>query len=90
MEYIESGKKDGATVHTGGEKHEGEGYFIQPTIFTDCKPNMKIVQEEIFGPVAVFIKFKDEEGAPFMHIPSQITFFFRLKIQLSRRYCAGQ
>ncbi|KAH0583245.1 hypothetical protein H2248_011124 [Termitomyces sp. 'cryptogamus'] len=53
MSYIESGKKDGATVHTGGARHGTEGYFIQPTIFTNAKPEMEIVQEEIFGPVGL-------------------------------------
>jgi aldehyde dehydrogenase (NAD+) len=62
MAYINSGKRDGATVHAGGERHSEEGYFIQPTIFTDCTPDMKIVKEEIFGPVAAVIKFKTEEG----------------------------
>jgi aldehyde dehydrogenase (NAD+) len=62
MEYINVGRNEGATVHLGGERHGQEGYFIQPTIFTDCKPEMKIVQEEIFGPVAAIIKFKTEEG----------------------------
>jgi hypothetical protein len=62
MNYIESGKEQGATVHYGGERHGKEGYFISPTIFTDTKPSMKIVQEEIFGPVGVVIKFEDEEG----------------------------
>ncbi|KAH6904624.1 aldehyde dehydrogenase [Coprinopsis sp. MPI-PUGE-AT-0042] len=62
MGYIESGKKDGATtVHLGGNRHGQEGYFIEPTIFTDVKPEMKIVREEIFGPVGVVIKFEDEE-----------------------------
>jgi len=61
MGYIESGKQDGATVHYGGERHGTEGYWIQPTIFTNAKPDMKIVQEEIFGPVGVVIKFEDEE-----------------------------
>ncbi|KAI6040401.1 aldehyde dehydrogenase [Pisolithus marmoratus] len=61
MEYIESGKKDGAKVHIGGERHGSEGYFIQPTIFLDTNPDMRIVKEEIFGPVSVVIKFKDEE-----------------------------
>ncbi|KAJ7266427.1 aldehyde dehydrogenase domain-containing protein [Mycena haematopus] len=60
MEYIESGKKDGATVHVGGNRVGTEGYFIEPTIFTDTKENMRIVKEEIFGPVGVVIKFKDE------------------------------
>lgn len=61
MEHIESGKSEGATVHHGGERHGTEGYFIQPTIFTDTKPSMRIVKEEIFGPVGVVIKFKDDE-----------------------------
>ncbi|KAL4063401.1 aldehyde dehydrogenase domain-containing protein [Scleroderma yunnanense] len=61
MGYIESGKKDGATVHTGGERHGNDGYFIQPTVFSDTRPDMRIVQEEIFGPVGVVIKFKDED-----------------------------
>ena len=62
MGYIESGKRDGATLLQGGNRHGNEGYFIQPTIFTDVKPDMKIVKEEIFGPVGVVIKFTDEAG----------------------------
>ncbi|KAK0200052.1 aldehyde dehydrogenase [Desarmillaria ectypa] len=61
MSYIESGKEQGATVHSGGARHGTEGYFIQPTIFTDTTPDMRIVREEIFGPVGVVIKFDDEE-----------------------------
>jgi aldehyde dehydrogenase (NAD+) len=61
MSYIESGKAAGAKVEIGGERHGTEGYFIKPTIFTNVNPSMKIVQEEIFGPVCVVIKFKDEE-----------------------------
>ncbi|KAF8423745.1 aldehyde dehydrogenase domain-containing protein [Boletus edulis BED1] len=61
MGYIQSGKEAGAKVETGGERHGTEGYFIQPTIFTNTSPDMKIVQEEIFGPVGVVIKFKDED-----------------------------
>jgi aldehyde dehydrogenase (NAD+) len=62
MSYIESGKSEGATVHIGGERHGEEGYFIKPTIFTDTTPDMKIVKEEIFGPVGAVIKFKDAKG----------------------------
>jgi acyl-CoA reductase-like NAD-dependent aldehyde dehydrogenase len=62
MGYIDSGKNDGATVHLGGNQIGEEGYFIQPTIFTECQPNMKIVREEIFGPVACVMKFKTEDG----------------------------
>ncbi|KAK1223893.1 hypothetical protein PQX77_013227 [Marasmius sp. AFHP31] len=61
MGYLDSARQDGATIHTGGERHGNEGYFIQPTIVTDCKPDMKIVREEVFGPVAAIIKFKTEE-----------------------------
>ncbi|GAA5997829.1 aldehyde dehydrogenase family protein [Rhodotorula paludigena] len=59
--HIQAGKDEGATVHLGGNRHGTEGYFIEPTIFTDVQPTMKIAQEEIFGPVVVVQKFKDEE-----------------------------
>jgi aldehyde dehydrogenase (NAD+) len=61
MGYIDSGKQQGAKVHLGGERHGSEGYWIQPTIFTETRPDMRIVQEEIFGPVCVIVKFEDEE-----------------------------
>ncbi|PFH45469.1 hypothetical protein AMATHDRAFT_9185 [Amanita thiersii Skay4041] len=60
MGYINAGKSEGATLHTGGTQIGTEGFFIQPTIFTDVKPDMKIMREEIFGPVAAITKFKDE------------------------------
>ncbi|GAA5867428.1 hypothetical protein JCM3774_002901 [Rhodotorula dairenensis] len=59
--HIKSGKDEGATVHLGGERHGTEGYFIQPTIFTQCTPEMRICREEIFGPVVVIQKFKDDD-----------------------------
>lgn len=64
--YIQAGKDEGATLHMGGEvdstaQSGSGGYYIQPTIFTDVKPNMKIVREEIFGPVVAIAKFKTEE-----------------------------
>lgn len=59
--YIESGKTAGATVLTGGAQIGSSGYFVQPTVFADVKPDMKNVREEIFGPVAVVTKFKDEQ-----------------------------
>ncbi|KAJ7058876.1 aldehyde dehydrogenase [Mycena amicta] len=61
MGYIKSGKSDGAKVHIGGERHGTEGFFIQPTIFTDVTPEMTIAKEEIFGPVVAIMKFKTEE-----------------------------
>lgn len=62
MNYIDIGKKEGATLSFGGERHGTEGFFIKPTIFTDVTPQMRIVKEEIFGPVGVLIKFKTDEG----------------------------
>ncbi|KAK4046993.1 hypothetical protein OIV83_005679 [Microbotryomycetes sp. JL201] len=59
-EHIQSGKDEGATVHIGGGRHGEKGYFIEPTIFTDVKPEMRIAKEEIFGPVLAVQKFKDE------------------------------
>ncbi|KAL3454379.1 aldehyde dehydrogenase [Aspergillus insuetus] len=63
MEYINHGKQGGATVAVGGDRHGDEGYFIQPTVFTDVTSDMKIAQEEIFGPVVTVQKFKDEAEA---------------------------
>jgi len=62
---IESGVKEGATIAVGGHRlTHGEfarGCFMEPTLLTDVRNDMKIAQEEIFGPVAVVIKFKTEE-----------------------------
>ncbi len=62
MGYISSCKSEGARVHLGGERFGEQGYFIKPTIFTDVKADMKIMQEEIFGPVCAIVKFTTEEG----------------------------
>jgi aldehyde dehydrogenase (NAD+) len=65
--YIESGKQDRARLVCGGERDvEGDkarGYYIKPTIFADVTAQMKVAQEEIFGPVLVALKFKDEQEA---------------------------
>lgn len=63
LDYIEIGKKEGARLVAGGERHGDVGYFIQPTVFADVEHEMRISQEEIFGPVAAIIKFTDEEDA---------------------------
>lgn len=55
MNYIEIGKKEG-TLAVGGERAEGNGYYIQPTVFTDVKADAVIMQEEIFGPVLAVYK----------------------------------
>lgn len=63
MGYIDAGKQAGAKVEIGGERHGSEGYFIKPTIFSNVSEDMKIMQEEIFGPVCAIAKFKTEEDA---------------------------
>ncbi|MDJ0696643.1 aldehyde dehydrogenase family protein [Mastigocoleus sp. MO_188.B34] len=59
MSYIESGMREGAKMLCGGHQVGDRGFFIQPTVFADVKNEMKIAQEEIFGPVMSIIKFKD-------------------------------
>ncbi|KAI0773836.1 NAD-aldehyde dehydrogenase [Fomes fomentarius] len=61
--YIEAGKQAGAKCILGGEKRPGKGYYVDPTIFVDVKPDMKIVRDEIFGPVLAVAKFSTEEEA---------------------------
>ncbi|UJR18208.1 hypothetical protein I4U23_005109 [Adineta vaga] len=55
--YIESGKEEGAKLQCGGKRANNTGYFVQPTVFSDVKDNMKIAREEIFGPVMSLLKF---------------------------------
>ncbi|HEY3246525.1 MAG TPA: aldehyde dehydrogenase family protein [Phycisphaerae bacterium] len=59
MSYIEAGKREGAKLLTGGGRAGDRGFFVEPTVFADVKDEMKIAQEEIFGPVMSIIKFKD-------------------------------
>ena len=61
--YIVDGKDEGARAALGGGVRTGKGYFVDPTIFTDVRNSMKIAREEIFGPVAAVIPFKDENDA---------------------------
>lgn len=63
LKYIEKAKSEGGRVVYGGAKGDGNGFFVQPTIIADVKPNDTIAQEEIFGPVLAVIKAKDfDEG----------------------------
>ena len=57
--YLSSGRADGAEVVTGGGRIGDQGYFVEPTVITNTRPGMKIVREEIFGPVVVAERFKD-------------------------------
>lgn len=57
LKYIESGKKDGAKVTCGGKRWGSEGFYVEPTVFVDVDDDMRIAQEEIFGPVQTISKF---------------------------------
>ncbi|MEV6783819.1 aldehyde dehydrogenase family protein [Streptomyces sp. NPDC051098] len=60
--YIELGRKEGARLVTGGERPEfDKGFYVAPTLFGDCTSDMRVVREEIFGPVVVVVPFDTEE-----------------------------
>ena len=59
MGYIETGKSEGAHLLAGGKRVGDRGYFIEPTVFAAVENDMKIAQEEIFGPVMSILKFKE-------------------------------
>jgi aldehyde dehydrogenase (NAD+) len=65
MSYVESGVDEGATLLAGGRRPPAQprGFFIEPTVFTDVRNDMRIAQEEIFGPVVAVETFRDEEEA---------------------------
>ncbi len=67
LDYVESGKQQGARLMCGGgrdtEGAKAKGFFVKPTIFADVQRDMKIAQEEIFGPVLCALKFRDAEEA---------------------------
>jgi phenylacetaldehyde dehydrogenase len=62
-QYIEIGQAEGATLLTGGVTTHKKGYFVQPTLFTNARNDMRIAREEIFGPVGTIIVFDTEEEA---------------------------
>lgn len=63
LDYIEIGRNEGASVVTGGSRAGDVGYYVQPTVFAGVEHEMRISQEEIFGPVAAVVKFKDDDEA---------------------------
>lgn len=65
LDYIDIGKSEGATLAAGGGQPDGfdEGYFVEPTVFTDVGRDYRIAQEEIFGPVLSVTKVNDFEAA---------------------------
>ena len=66
LQYVDTAKKEGASLVAGGSRADigtGKGYFMQPTVFADVKPEMTIAREEIFGPVLAAIEFADVDEA---------------------------
>ena len=85
MRYCELGTKEAGPPKTGGKRLTGDGYdkgyFFAPTIFADVTPEMRIAQEEIFGPVLAVMKAAD--GADALRIANQIPFGLSASIQTS-------
>jgi aldehyde dehydrogenase (NAD+) len=99
--YLQSGRDEGATVVTGGGKLTGEGFdggfFVAPTIFDSVAPEMRIAQEEIFGPVLSVLGADDEEqalqianGTNYGLVASVWTSDVGKAVRLARRIEAGQ
>jgi len=63
LDYIAAGRNEGARLVAGGTTPDGPGYFVRPTIFADANNDMRIAQEEIFGPVGTVIPFDDTDEA---------------------------
>jgi aldehyde dehydrogenase (NAD+) len=63
MEYIETGIEEGATLAAGGSAPDRDGYFVEPTVFTDVTNDMTIARDEIFGPVLSVIEVESEDEA---------------------------
>ncbi|KAH8760575.1 aldehyde dehydrogenase [Diaporthe sp. PMI_573] len=65
LAYVEIGKQEGAKLELGGQPFpsDGSGYFVEPTVFTSVSPQMRIFQEEVFGPFVVICRFGTQEDA---------------------------
>ncbi len=59
--YLKSGFQQGARATTGGHQLGDKGYFVEPTVLVDTRPDMKVIQEEIFGPVVAAVPFRDHD-----------------------------
>ncbi|MFX1738825.1 aldehyde dehydrogenase family protein [Paraburkholderia sp. A1RI_3L] len=63
LDYVSIGRDEGAALVTGGKRIGERGFYVEPTVFANVEHEMRISQEEIFGPVASVIRFEDEEDA---------------------------
>ncbi|KAI8877355.1 aldehyde dehydrogenase [Backusella circina FSU 941] len=63
LNYVKIGQEEGATLHYGGKRWGDKGYYIEPTIFINCKNSMRIMQEEVFGPFVSMATFKTIDEA---------------------------
>lgn len=70
--YFDIAREDGATIAAGGSTPESDGHYVAPTLFTNATPDMRVAQEEIFGPVLTSIAFKDEAEA--LHIANDVAY----------------
>ncbi len=60
-EYLDSGISEGAKAMVGGKRHGDQGYFVKPTVLVNTREDMRVIREEIFGPVVAAIPFADPE-----------------------------
>ncbi|GME74580.1 unnamed protein product [Ambrosiozyma monospora] len=91
LSYVESGLEEGAKLVTGGKSPAqlSKGYYIEPTILADCTQKMRVVQEEIFGPVVTVSKFHTDEEAIEMSNDCDYglaAYLFTKDIQRSQKY----
>ena len=72
VSYFDVARADGATIAAGGTTPESDGHYVAPTLFTNATPEMRVAQEEIFGPILTSIPFKDEAEA--LHIANDVAY----------------
>ncbi|MGI9604467.1 MAG: aldehyde dehydrogenase family protein [Acidimicrobiales bacterium] len=90
-EFIKGGVDDGATLVTGGERPDLPGYFVAPTLLADCRSDMHVVQEEVFGPVVVVVPHDgDDEAVALANDSAYGLFSYVYSGDMARAYRLGQ